>query len=568
MCAIFVLSISKENKSDNNERVNEVSAGRSLAHIGLPAVRGRRRVAMDTVTGVAVAFMLLLLLLVAYGRRRTRPGGGGEVEDAVDGTGHDRLLDGPAVFPVIGCLHAMDGHQDRPFRRLAELARQYGPVYSMRMGAMPCVVVNDFESIKEVLITKGAQFGGRPDFMRYNVLFGGDRNNSLALCDWSWLQETRRKIARMYCSPKVCSSNYQLLDSIASEELDVLLDSLAHACPEQAYQYHTVQMKPLLLMSCANMFVRFMCTKQFAYEDPEFRDMVRTFDEIFWDINQGYAVDFMPWLRPFYSNHMNKLTRWSTSIRQFIMKSIISERNSFVVTGDDESDEDKEPRDFTDALLFSLRKEPGLSMQHVLFELEDFIGGHSAVGNLVMLVLSMIATRPAVIESIRAEAEEVTGGSRAVRLYDKPDMPYTEATMFETLRMLSSPIVPHVATEDTSIKDFKIAKGTCIIINNHELNTSELYWENPSVFDPNRFIQRKAGAKPSVRKPEHFLPFSTGKRTCIGQQLVSGFGFVLLAGIIQKYDVKGTDQLILPEARLALPPDTYPLLLRPIKKSQ
>ncbi|XP_050522706.1 cytochrome P450 307a1-like [Daktulosphaira vitifoliae] len=523
---------------------------------------------MDTIIGVAVAFMLLLLLLVAYGRRRARLGGGGD--DGIDSTAEHgneqcRILNGPAVFPVIGSLHAMEGYQDKPFRRFTELARQYGPVYSMQMGSVPCVVVNDFESIKEVLITKGAQFGGRPDFIRYNVLFAGDRNNSLALCDWSWLQEARRKIARMYCSPKVCSSNYQLLDTIASEELEVFLDSLASVCDEKA-EYRSIQIKPLLLMSCANMFLRFMCTKQFSYDDREFQSMVRTFDEIFWDINQGYAIDFMPWLKPFYVKHISQLSKWSTSIREFIMKTIITERSTYTAVEDNEPYEEKEPSDFTDALLLSLRKESGLNMQHILFELEDFIGGHSSVGNLVMLSLSMIAIRPHVIETIRAEAEKVTGGKRSVRLYDKPEMPYTEATMFETLRMLSSPIVPHVASENTSIKGFKITKGTCIIINNHELNTSELYWENPEIFDPNRFIQRKPDSKPCVRKPEHFLPFSTGKRTCIGQQLVSGFGFVLLAGILQRYEVRATDQLILPEARLALPPDTFPLLLKPLKR--
>lgn len=255
----------------------------------------------------------------------------------------------------------------------------------------------------------------------------------------------------MYCSPKVCSSNYQLLDTIASEELEVFLDSLASVCGKKS-DYCSVQIKPLLLMSCANMFLRFMCSKQFSYDDREFQSMVRTFDEIFWDINQGYAIDFMPWLRPFYAKHISQLSKWSTSIREFIMKTIIAERSTYKTVGHNEPDDEKEPSDFTDALLLSLRKEPRLNMQHVLFELEDFIGGHSSVGNLVMLSLSMIATRPHVIEAIRAEAEEVTGGNRLVRLYDKPEMPYTEATMFETLRMLSSPIVPHVASEDTSVK--------------------------------------------------------------------------------------------------------------------
>lgn len=284
---------------------------------------------------------------------------------------------------------------------------------------------------------------------------------ALALCDWSWLQETRRKIARMYCSPKVCSSNYELLDSIASDELEVFLRSLAAVTvPDSECE---VQVKQPLLMACANMFTRFMCSTQFDYGDHEFKTMVRTFDEIFWDINQGYAMDFLPWLRPFYVGHMRKLSMWSTCIRRFMMNKIVSKRSSYAKAMSAEmdngyksrDDDEEEPTDFTDALLINLRKEPRLKMHHILFELEDFIGGHSAVGNMVMLALSMVATRPHVAQAIRNEAEQITGGQRLVRLYDKSDMPYTEATLFETLRVISSPIVPHVATEDTTIKGEK-----------------------------------------------------------------------------------------------------------------
>lgn len=207
------------------------------------------------------------------------------------------------------------------------------------------------------------------------------------------------------------------------------------------------------------MFTKFMCSEGFSYQDPTFQSMVRTFDEIFWDINQGYAMDFIPWLLPFYAGHMKKLSQWSESIRCFIMNTIVSKRISYeeamAKSTDNGNDDEQESRDFTDALMMSLRKDSRLKMNHVLFELEDFIGGHSAIGNLVMLALSMVATRPHVAQAIRKEAERVTGGQRLVRLYDKPDMPYSEATLFETLRMISSPIVPHVATEDTTIKGEK-----------------------------------------------------------------------------------------------------------------
>lgn len=281
---------------------------------------------------------------------------------------------------------------------------------------------------------------------------------ALALCDWSELQEARRRVARTYCSPKYRSFNYGLLNTIVDNELDVLLAKLAVATDNASER--SVYVKPLLGMSTGNVFLQFMCSIRFTYDDGEFQSIVRTFDEIFWEINQGCALDFLPWLKPFYWARIQTLSSWSSSIRRFIMEKIVSKRISYARATaaaygrraeQDDDDDDRKPADFTDALIMALRNEPTLKMDHVLFELEDFLGGHSAVANLIMLTLSLVATRPHVAQAIRDEVIKVTGGQRRVCLYDKPNMPYTEATLFETLRMVSSPIVPHVATEKTSI---------------------------------------------------------------------------------------------------------------------
>jgi len=114
------------------------------------------------------------------------------------------------------------------------------------------------------------------------------------------------------------------------------------------------------------------------------------------------------------------------------------------------------PQDFTDALLLHLEEDDSLTWEHIIYELEDFLGGHSAIGNLVMLALGHIARNPEVARRIQKEAEFVTGGTRTVNLSDKPNMPFTEATILETLRISSSPIVPHVASQDTTIEGIKL----------------------------------------------------------------------------------------------------------------
>ena len=47
----------------------------------------------------------------------------------------------------------------------------------MKLGSSWCTIVNDPNTVKEVLITKGAHFDARPTLKRFDLLFGGDKEN-------------------------------------------------------------------------------------------------------------------------------------------------------------------------------------------------------------------------------------------------------------------------------------------------------------------------------------------------------------------------------------------------------
>ncbi|KAH8295273.1 hypothetical protein KR018_009465 [Drosophila ironensis] len=516
---------------------------------------------------------------------------------------------GPQPWPIVGNLDLLGRFKHNPFEGFNSLTKRYGDIYSLTLGHSRCLVVNNIELIKEVLNKNGKYLGGRPDFIRYHMLFGGDRNNSLALCDWSLLQQKRRNLARRHCSPRESSTYFSKMSEIGCIEVEHLIQKLNEQLTGKVYD-----LKPIILKAGANMFCQYMCSVRFDYNDIEFHKIVEYFDEIFWEINQGYSVDFLPWLLPFYSNHTKKLVHWSTSIRKFILERIINHREKNI-------DLDKPDTDFTDALLKSLKEDTNVSRNTIIFMLEDFIGGHSAVGNLIMLALSYIAKNPSIGKQIEKEVHIASNkGSRRITLYDMNAMPYTMATILEVLRYSSSPIVPHVAMEDTVVAGFGVTKGTIIFINNYMLNMSEIHWKNPDQFEPNRFLQdryenqnnfedtcnerrrfsdgsdsgieiekddenRKSSHTGTIKinnsirnntqisqknvvyqlkkNIPHFLPFSVGKRTCIGQNLVKGFGFLLLANIIQNFNVTCGDfsKIYLNKATVALPAKTFKLVL-------
>lgn len=83
---------------------------------------------------------------------------------------------GPVSLPIIGNLHLL-GKRESPFQAFTDLAKEYGDIFSLKLGTTKCVVVNNLELIREVLNQNGKFFGGRPDFLRFHKLFAGDRNN-------------------------------------------------------------------------------------------------------------------------------------------------------------------------------------------------------------------------------------------------------------------------------------------------------------------------------------------------------------------------------------------------------
>lgn len=414
--------------------------------------------------------------------------------------------------------------------------------------------------------------------------------------------------------------------------MEELMKQIAN-CITPGKDFH---LKAIINQTCFNMFSQYMCTFRFDYDDAAFQDIVRCFDDIFWEINQGYAVDFLPWLAPFYTQHMKRLASWSANIREFILSRIIEQRERVLNLEEPE-------KDFTDALLRSLAQDPEVDRNTIIFMLEDFLGGHSAIGNLVMLILGYVVLYPEIGQRIQDEVDKVTdNGARKVTLFDIDNMPYTVSTIYEVLRYSSSPIVPHVATDDVVISGYGISKGTIVFINNYELNSSPKYWQEPEQFKPERFLEyvpiRKAATNNSAttnsnERPQnspaifnrsnsesdsasdsgvdcdevdrakttlknntnidhpkmniqtmdaqtansanenvklrirknipHFLPFSIGKRTCIGQNLVRGFSFIMVANILQQYDVSISDKSLIKmyPGCVAVPTETYPLSL-------
>jgi cytochrome P450 len=93
--------------------------------------------------------------------------------------------------------------------------------------------------------------------------------------------------------------------------------------------------------------------------------------------------------------------------------------------------------------------------------------------------------------------------------------PYLQATLNEIMRLYPPGwIISREAIEDATIGTFKIKKGQNIAISPLLTQRDPRWWKDPDEFIPERFLQGNPLYNEAPKNA--FLPFSLGKRNCIG----------------------------------------------------
>ncbi|KAF1376952.1 hypothetical protein PFLUV_G00216850 [Perca fluviatilis] len=118
-----------------------------------------------------------------------------------------------------------------------------------------------------------------------------------------------------------------------------------------------------------------------------------------------------------------------------------------------------------------------------------------------------------------------------VQVEGRKNLPFTDAVIHETQRLASIlPIaVPHKTSQDITFQGHFIKKGTTV----YPLLTSVLHdeseWERPHSFYPAHFLDKDG----KFVKRDAFMPFSAGRRICLGESLARTELFIFFTSLLQ-----------------------------------
>jgi cytochrome P450 len=143
------------------------------------------------------------------------------------------------------------------------------------------------------------------------------------------------------------------------------------------------------------------------------------------------------------------------------------------------------------------------------------VAGHETTANTLSWTWYLLSQHPEVEQKLSSELANLRG-SEFSKLEDLPKFAYTRQVIDEALRLYPAGwLLTRRALKDDQLGDYFVPAGTEIYLSPYFIQRHPGLWVAPDRFNPDRFDPYHS----CDRHPLAMLPFSTGPRNCIGENL-------------------------------------------------
>ncbi|KAM9134315.1 cytochrome P450 2H1-like [Pangshura tecta] len=407
-------------------------------------------------------------------------------------SGRGKLPPGPVAFPIIG--NSLQLNTRNLPQSIHELSVKYGPVFTIYLGSLRVVVLYGQEAVKEALIDQGDEFSGRGKLALADKLAKG--TGIIFSNGERWKQLRRFALTTL--------RNF----GMGKKNVEERIQEEARFLVERLRKTHERPFDPTLPLTHAVSNI--ICSI------------------VFGDI----LYNFFPTVMDYIPGPHQELLKNAEELRNFVLERVKMHKESLDLSC---------PRDFIDAFLIKTEQQQNDQLEFntenlVRSTIDLFLAGTGTTSTTLRHGLLILLKYPDIEEKVHEEIDRVIGRNRSPCMADRSQMPYTDAVIHEIQRFINLvPLnVPHAVTRDTHFRQYIIPKGTTIFPALQSVLGDSREFPKPEEFNPGHFLDENG----AFRKSDFFIPFSAGRRICVGEGLARMEIFLLLTMILQNFTLK------------------------------
>ncbi|KAG9285738.1 hypothetical protein G9A89_003417 [Geosiphon pyriformis] len=431
----------------------------------------------------------------------------------------------PGAIPFFGHFFLLRNNMAEKF---VEWRETYGDIFMIYFGPMRWVILNKAQAVDDLLLKRGAIYSSQPKRYLGNLL---DRNKSFASSPYNEWYRKMTPLAHGFLNQRKVESYSSLVAECTHNLVLMIL--------KDTKKSEGIDPSHYLRFTSFNIIVNLMFGIKFEnLQDPLYKQLVQFFETAFSFVSiKIIFANLYPFLYsfpPFRKEYLKTLKlreEWETVTRDLLKRV--------------KNDPEKKPcvaRDFLTKQDEGLMDELDVVKMCELF----LMAGTETVANSTNWLIANLVNNPEFQLKAHEELDRVVGDKRLPTTSDFSSLPYIQSIIKETLRW--APAVRTVfryLEQDDTYMGYQIPKNSRIVLNIYALNSDKNRYENPDIFNPERFMGSKESfaisAKGSYKTRDHYT-FSVGRRTCTGIYLAELELLYISSMLLSAFKIENANQ--------------------------